>query len=99
MYRIGKVSDIKSSDRLVRVRFEDVGIVSGWLKVINSPPFVPTKRGETGVEEKSDGSGKADFEEYSKKVILSSWFPAVGDSVVCLYNDGFNEDGIVIGGL
>lgn len=27
------------------------------------------------------------------------WLPFIGQSVVCLYNDDFNGDGIIIGGL
>lgn len=32
-------------------------------------------------------------------VRVYGWLPFVGQSVVCLYNDDFNGDGIIIGGL
>ena len=32
--RIGKVTDVNKEKRLVRVKFEDTGITSGWLPVM-----------------------------------------------------------------
>ena len=32
--RIGKVTDVNKKKRLVRVKFEDTGITSGWLPVM-----------------------------------------------------------------
>lgn len=32
-------------------------------------------------------------------VRVYGWLPFIGQSVVCLYNDDFNGDGIIIGGL
>lgn len=103
MYRIGKVSDVKLTERLVRVYFKDVGITSGWLKVIKSAPYIPQKgiKQETEAQEISRevvGTAK-EFERHTHEVRISPWLPDVGDYVVCLYNEGFNEDGIVIGGL
>ena len=44
--RVGEVTEVKTSDRTVRVHFPDVDIVSDWLKVLRTPPFIP-KKGET----------------------------------------------------
>lgn len=63
MVRIGTVQNISGTQ--VRVLFPDVGIVSGWLTVVNS----------------------------------SLAMPSVGDTVLCIYGEGFNADGYVIGGL
>lgn len=86
--RVGKVTDINTSERLVRVHFPDVDIVSGWLKVIKSPPFVGGNKSQTETEAL-----------HEHKLIITPWLPEIGELVLCLYNTGFNEDGFVIGGL
>ena len=91
--RIGKVSDINAANRTVRVRFNDVNITSGWLKVLRTPPFIGNDDPPKEVTKTEKEAGH--FHEL--KII--TWFPAVGETVLCLYNPGFNEDGYVIGGL
>ncbi len=91
--RIGKVSAVNPGERLVRVQFSDVGITSGWLKVLRSPPFI-------GNDEPPKDVCKTEKEaEHFHKLTIIPWFPTVGEVVLCLYNPGFNEDGYVIGGL
>ena len=88
--RVGEVTEVKTSDRTVRVHFPDVDIVSDWLTVLRTPPFIP-KKGETQQTEVAD--------MHTHEVKIEPWFPDIGDIVLCLYNPGFNEDGYVIGGL
>ena len=49
--RIGKVTDVNKKKRLVRVKFEDTGITSGWLPVMQHSTtrlsYTPRKRGCT----------------------------------------------------
>ncbi|MBD5112691.1 MAG: hypothetical protein HDT42_09225 [Ruminococcaceae bacterium] len=85
--RIGQVSDINIKKWIVRVRFPDVGITSGWLKVLWN---------ETSTRREDDDS---DHEKRNYKPNVKSWFPDVGDFVLCLYDEGFNSDGYVLGGL
>ena len=90
MIRIGVVSESDINNRTVRVLFRDVDIVSDWLKVIKSPPFIPQK----------DVKQETEIENLHRHDIkISPWFPDIGDIVLCIYNTGFNEDGYVIGGL
>lgn len=91
--RIGKVSAVDYGKRLVRVQFADVGITSGWLKVLKSSPFIGNDEPPKDVWKTEKESG------HFHKLTIVPWFPAVGDNVLCLYNPGFNEDGYVIGGL
>nr|DAY55163.1 MAG TPA: type VI secretion protein [Caudoviricetes sp.] len=88
--RIGQVSEVNESEHMVRVHFADVDIVSGWLKVIRSPPFIPKK----GVAQETE---TADLHKHEIKI--APWFPDIGDTVLCIYNPGFNEDGYVMGAL
>lgn len=108
--RIGVVSAVSPGDCAVRVHFPSEDMVSGWLKVIKSPPAVTAKATATA---ESSVSGSESSEEDAKNNNLNvdvdvnvdveaeaaPWFPAVGDTVLCIYNPGFNEDGFVIGGL
>lgn len=108
--RIGVVSAVSPGDCAVRVRFPSEDIVSGWLKVIKSPPVVTAKA--TATAETKVSGGESSEEDAQKNDVnvdidvnvdvatnVTSWFPAVGDTVLCIYNPGFNEDGFVIGGL
>lgn len=101
--RIGIVSTVSPSDRTVRVQFPSDDMVSGWLKVIKSPPLV-TAAGKAGNKEIiADNNGIEICRDTSIdvdiKTEVSPWLPAVGETVLCIYNPGFNEDGFVIGGL
>lgn len=95
MLRIGKVTSVNASNRTVRVRFEDVNITSGWLKVLRSPPFIGNDEPPKEVPKTEKEEAKTHFH----KLNIIPWFPVVGETVLCLYNSGFNEDGYVIGGL
>ena len=81
MVRIGKITDVKESDRTARAVFEDTGLVSGWLKVLASPPKVEVKT--------ADG--------HTHDTEVKPWMPEVNDIVLVVYRDGFNEDGFVVG--
>ncbi len=90
MFRIGVVTDVNGSERTARVLFKAENIVSGWLKIIKSPPFIPEK----------DKEQKTEIENlHSHEIIISPWLPNIGDIVLCAYNSGFNEDGFILGAL
>ena len=61
--RIGQVSEVNESEHMVRVHFADVDIVSGWLKVIRSPPFIPKK----GVAQETE---TADLHKHEIKIAI-----------------------------
>lgn len=91
--RIGTVSSVNPGERTVRVLFNDVNIMSGWLKVLKNPPFIGNDEPPEEICKTEDESG------HFHKLKIAPWFPNVGDTVLCIYNPGFNEDGFVIGGL
>ena len=62
--RTGRVSSVNAGNRTARVTFEDKGqspLVSGELKVIKNPPFIPAKGAAQRTESESGGSGEAAF--------------------------------------
>lgn len=108
--RIGEVNSANYSKRLVRVYFSELEIMSGWLKVITSPPFIVPDPPEvevitsayknetnTGVPACSGACGAECPHRHDLRIV--PWFPKIGDQVLCIYNEGFNEDGFVIGGI
>ena len=97
--RIGTVSEVNESSRQARVRFPDVDIISGWLRVIKTPPFIPAANVTQKTESTSGGSGESSFASHSHELVILPWFPKVGDAVLCLYDTSFNGDGYVIGGM
>ncbi len=98
--RIGLVSDSNYNNRTVRVRFPDVGIVSGWLKVLRTPPFINARNEAQKTEEAEKGGIlPGSFDAHAHNVVVKPWFPEIGETVLCIFGDGFNADGYVIGGL
>lgn len=100
--RTGRVSSVNAENRTARVTFEDKGqspLVSGELKVIKNPPFIPAKGAAQRTESESGGSGEAAFAAHSHAVKIAPWLPSPGDYVLCLYIPTDDGDGFVIGGI
>ncbi|MCM1299685.1 MAG: hypothetical protein NC203_00305 [Firmicutes bacterium] len=100
--RIGEVSSADYDQRLVRVYFSEAEMMSGWLKVIKSPPFIVPDGTEKdvisgGSADETNTAGPLAAHRHGLRIV--PWFPKIGDKVLCIYNSGFNEDGFVIGGI
>lgn len=91
--RIGMVQSVDKEKRTVRVFFSDVNMMSGELKVLKSPPFIGIKDPPLDVDKT-----KEKLSHYHELEIFP-WLPKVGDTVLCIYNPGFNEDGFVLGAI
>jgi phage baseplate assembly protein gpV len=102
MVRTGIVSSVNKKDRTARVTFADKGqepIVSGALKVLKNPPFIPAKDVPQQTETQSGGSGYAEFAAHKHDLTISPWLPSPGDYVLCIYIPTDDGDGFVIGGI
>lgn len=91
--RTGVVSSVNAGNRTARVTFSDKGekpIVSGELKVIKNPPFIPAKDAPQRTETDS---------AHSHAVTIKPWLPSPGDYVLCVYLPTDDGDGFVIGGI
>lgn len=82
--RIGTVTDVDSDTRKVRVKFQDTGITSAWLFVL---------------QHSGCGVGVAEAEGHTHGASVGVWMPAINMTVLCLYLPVFNADGFVIGGI
>ena len=99
--RTGWVSSVDIPERTARVIFEDKGdkFVSGPLKVLKNPPWIPEYYVPYGTEYESGGSGDAAFERHKHDLKIKPWLPSVGDYVLCLFLPKGEGDGFVIGGI
>ena len=84
--RVGITTAVDEPKMLARVYFPDVGIVSDWLTILRHKSRVD----DDEHTEIADG--------HKHLVILKHWIPKVGEPVLCLYAEGFNADGFVLGG-
>lgn len=97
--RTGWVSSVNAADRSARVTFQDKGetFVSGPLKVLKNPPFIPACGVPQQTEAKGGESDGTSFESHVHAVKISPWLPAPGNFVLCIYLPNGDGDGFVIG--
>lgn len=98
LVRVGTVFAVDDANRKARVRFDDKTLTSGWLTVLKSPPFIPS-RAEARTEYASGGSGEASYASHKHDLIIKPWMPSVNDTVLCLYVPVWNGDGYVLGAI
>lgn len=99
--RTGWVSSVDIPERTARVIFKDKcdTFVSGPLKVLKNPPWIPEYYAPYRTEYESGGSGDAAFESHKHDLIIKPWLPEVGDFVLCIFIPNGDGDGFVIGGI
>lgn len=103
--RIGIVSAVDSGTRKARVQFDDMGITSGWLFVvqhyaagIHVEPDNAHTHTITGTD--SEGVSASMIPDHNHPGSrLTVWMPKVGERVLVLYIPIFNGDGFLLGGL
>ena len=73
--RAGWVSSVDIAERTARVTFKDKGdtFVSGPLKVLKNPPWIPGYYAPYRTEYESGGSGDAAFESHKHDLIIKPW--------------------------
>ena len=105
LVRIGTVQNLDAAKRMARVRFEALGITSGWLVVLqhhSAGVAVAEDNEHTHVITDSfTGGGSASTvpAHNHQGTRLTYWMPKVGESVLVLYLPVFNGDGFILGGL
>jgi len=96
LVRVGTVSSVDEGNRTARVQFADKQdtdgkpLISGALKVLKNPPFIPEHNVTQETEEK---------EGHKHEVIIKPWLPKTGDFVLCLFLPNGDSDGFVVGGI
>lgn len=98
LVRVGTVFAVDDTARKARVRFDDKDLTSGWLAVLKSPPFIPSRE-RSCTETEGGGSGEAAYESHRHSLTINPWMPSVNDTVLCLYLPVENSDGFVLGAV
>jgi len=100
LVQVGTVTDINTTKHQARVKFQNTGITSGWLYVLDNHPHIPDfDPAQQRTNAQGGGSGEAAFESHSHSLTIKQWMPHVNDTVVCIFLPIFNSDGFVIGGI
>lgn len=80
--QVGTVTAVMGTK--ARVLFRDSGMTSDWLSVLQTPGA------GVGMREAGDPS-------HVHAASVTTWVPAVNDTVVCLYLPIANSDGFILG--
>lgn len=78
--QVGTVTGVNGTR--VRVTFQDSGITSDWLYVLQ-------RTGETVTVQTADG--------HTHQAKVATWIPSIGDNVLVAYTPVTGSDGFVIG--
>lgn len=98
LIRIGDVTAVDNGNRTARVKFQDTGITSDWLAVLDNHPHIPDyDGGPQRTEFEGGGTGIEKFQNHKHDLIIKPWMPNVGDKVVAVFLPVFNGDGFVLG--
>lgn len=97
LVRVGTVTNVDKGRRMVRVKFRSEDMPSGWLRVLASPPLIPSGDEPQRTEFEAGGSGDAGFARHKHDLIIKPWLPEQNAIVLCLYLPVFSGDGFVLG--
>ena len=98
LVRVGSVTAIDNGKRIARMKFQDSGITSDWLAVLDTHPHIPDYDGEPQrTEYAQGGEGEAQYERHKHDLTIKPWMPLVGDLVVALFLPVFNGHGFILG--
>lgn len=98
LVRIGTVSSVDEAKRTARVIFEDKGLVSGSLHVLQQPNTALSIEVNGNHSHAVIGGGNTEINgQHTHAGITAHWMPRVNDTVLVLYLPVFNGDGFIIG--
>lgn len=99
IFRKGTVTNVNNTEHTARVKYEDLGYTSAWLKVLGRPPYFVSYDGEQRTEYEEGGSDLASFERHRHLIRVIQWMPKIGDIVLVAYIPVENGDGYILGGI
>lgn len=99
MVRVATVTDVNNGKHLVRVKFQDTGYTSDWIRVLDNRPFIPDYDVPQVTGPRAGGSGFPQYESHDHPLSIKQWMPKVNQTVLTLYIPVDDGDGYVIGGM
>jgi len=97
LVRIGTVSAVDNAGKKARVVFQDKGMTSGWLFVLQHPGTVNVEKDGKHSHSLPGGGSTGENGEHGHEAAVAPWMPAVNDTVLVLYLPIFNGDGFILG--
>ena len=103
MIQLGTVTALDEGKKKGRVIFQDTGITSDWLYVLQYPGMgieVTPDGGHTHtITDTYTGGGSASTEpdHDHSGTTTTAWMPVINDTVLVLYLPIFNSDGFILG--
>lgn len=99
LVKVGIVTAVNNDEHLARVIFEDTGLPSGWLVVLDNRPFIPDYDVPQVTDQRAGGSGYALYEKHDHPLTIKQWMPKINQPVLVLYLPVKNADGFILGGM
>ena len=97
MVQIGTVTSLDVAKRRARVKFQDTGITSGWLYVLQH--YDANLHIEPNGEHSHNGIAGTEPDHDHTRSHVTYWMPKINDTVVVLYVPVMNGDGFILGGI
>jgi len=105
LVRVGIVSELDRDKCKARVRYDNLGMHSGWLFVLqhyaaNISVTPDNSHTHEIFDTYSNGGSASTIENHDHPgTHIATWMPKVGERVLVLYIPIFNGDGFILGGL
>lgn len=97
-FRIGTVTDTNNTKHQARVKYQDTGITSGWLYVLQHPGTELSISSVSGHTHVTDGKGSSTNGEHSHSGTTGVWMPKINDTVLVAYlSPTGDSDGFILG--
>jgi phage baseplate assembly protein gpV len=97
-FRIGTVTDTNNTKHQARVKYQDTGITSGWLYVLQHPSAALSISSVSGHTHVTDGKGSSTNGEHSHSGTAGVWMPKINDTVLVAYLSPTGDaDGFILG--
>lgn len=97
-FRIGTVTDVNNTKHLARVKYQDTGITSAWLYVLQHPGAALSISTVSGHTHTTDGVGSSTNGSHSHTGSAGIWMPKINDTVLVAYLSPSGEtDGFILG--
>ena len=103
MFQLGTVTALDAEKKKARVKFQNTGIISDWLYVVQFPGMGVAVKADGEhthtITDTYSGGGSASTQPNHNHAgtVTTGWMPKINDTVLAFYLPEFNSDGFIIG--
>ena len=95
LVQVGTVTSLDAAKHRVRVKFQDTGLSSGWLYVLQR--YNESIHIEPDGEHGHSGADSEEPDHNHTRSYVTYWMPKINETVVVLYLPVMDGDGFVLG--